>query len=136
VIVAAQFVWGSIPTWALFVLALVVAWRVTKGGAGSAVSELSKANEVLTNRVHELGAEVRDLKVENAELKARTDLSLVIEPVTQKIIDATRSAMLDHERAAIERHQVQLDAAGKQLVVLDMIAARLGPDTNGERRAA
>jgi biopolymer transport protein ExbB/TolQ len=128
VIVAAQFVWGSIPTWALFVLALVVAWRVTKGGAGSAVSELSKANEVLTQRVHDLGAEVRDLKIENAELKARTDVTLAIEPAVQLVIDSTRAALADHEARAIERHQSQLASGDKQLTVLGMIADRLGAE--------
>jgi biopolymer transport protein ExbB/TolQ len=137
-VIAAQFVYGSIPTWALFFLALVVAWRVTRGGAGSAVSELSKANEVLTQRVHDLGAEVRDLKVENERLKARTDVSLVIAPEAQRIIDETRAALSEHERTAIERHQQQLSSGEKQLVVLDLIAGRLGPDPNGdgERKAA
>lgn len=127
-IAAASIVWGSIPTWALFVLALVVAWRVTKGGAGSAVSELSKANEVLTQRVHDLGGEVRDLKIENAELKARTDVSLAIQPAVQSVIDATRSALAEHEDRAIERHQQQLASGSQQLTVLGMIADRLGAE--------
>jgi hypothetical protein len=139
-VIAAQFVYGSIPTWALFFLALVVAWRVTRGGAGSAVSELSKANEVLTQRVHDLGAEVRDLKVENERLKARTDVSLVIAPEAQRIIDETRSTLADHERTSTERHELQLAAARQQLTVLGMIADRLGPDNgnghDGERKAA
>jgi S-methylmethionine-dependent homocysteine/selenocysteine methylase len=137
-VIAAQFVYGSIPTWALFFLALVVAWRVTRGGAGSAVSELSKANEVLTQRVHDLGAEVRDLKVENERLKARTDVSLVIAPEAQRIIDETRAALAEHERTATEWHQQQLASGAKQLIVLDLIAGRLGPDPNGdgERKAA
>jgi hypothetical protein len=145
VTLAAQFVYGSIPTWALFILALVVAWRVTRGGAGSAVSELSKANEVLTKRVHELGAEVRDLRIENADLKARTDVSLAIEPAVARIVDAigtheTRAleALDAHESRAIERHQTQLDQGTQQIVILGMIADRLGADPNGdgERRAA
>lgn len=41
---------GSIPTWALLIMGLFVAWRVTKGGGGSAVSELSVANQVLEDR--------------------------------------------------------------------------------------
>lgn len=134
---AAQFVWGSIPTWALFLLALVVAWRVTKGGAGSAVSELSKANEVLTTRVHDLGSEVRDLRVENAALRERTDVTLAIAPAAQRIIDETRAVATEHERAAIERHELQLAAARSQLTVLGMIAERLGPDNgNGHNKAA
>lgn len=143
-LMAAGFVWGSIPTWALFVLMLVVAWRVSRGGGGSAVSELSKANEVLTKRVHELGAEVRDLRIENATLRERTDVTLAIEPAVSRIVDAideheTRAldALDQHEGRAIERHQAQLAASDRQLTVLAMIADRLGPDNgDGERKAA
>lgn len=92
-----------------FVLTLAVSWRVSKGGGGSAVTELSKANEVLTHRVKELGDEVRDLRIENAKLKARTDYQAVIS---------------EHEKRAQARHEAQLH-------VLELIASRLGPDPNG-----
>lgn len=86
---------------------LFVAWRISRGGAGAAVQELSEANRVLERRVHELGGEVRDLRIENASLKQRTDFAAV---------------MADHERKAEHRSEAMLG-------VLNLIAARLGPDT-------
>lgn len=71
--------------WLPFVLAAGFAWRLSRGGGGSAVSELSKANEVLTRRVQELGDEVRDLRVENASLKSRTDYQASIGPLVDQI---------------------------------------------------
>lgn len=97
---------GSLPTWALLALAIAAAWRLSRGGGGSAVSELSKANEVLTHRVQELGGEVRDLKVENERLRQRTDFAAVI---------AT------HEERAQQRHD-------SQLRILSLMAERLGAD--------
>lgn len=100
---------GSVAQW--FTLGVVVfgAWRLTAGGTGSAVTELSKANEVLTHRVQELGAEVRDLRIENERLKGRTDFAAVI---------------AQHEQRAQAR-------ADKTLIVLGLIADRLGAEPNG-----
>lgn len=106
-----------------FVMATGVAWRIAQGGGSSAVTELSEANRVLTQRLHdlrdeyqkkidELGAQVRDLRVENAELRSRTDYQAVIN---------------EHEKRAAERHAATLK-------VLELIASRLGPDP--ERQAA
>lgn len=98
-------------------LTLAVAWRVSTGGGAAAVTELSEANKVLSQRIHdlrndyerkisELGAQVRDLKIENAKLLARTDY---------------RAVMNEHETRAQSRHEAQLH-------VLELIASRLGPD--------
>lgn len=106
---AAHSTWvGSIPSWALLALAIGVAWRLSRGGGGSAVQELSKANEVLTRRVKELGDEVRDLTILNEQLRARTDFAAVIQ---------------SHEERAQQRHDSQLH-------ILGLIAARIGPDGN------
>lgn len=94
-------------------MALAVVWRITKGGGGSAVEELSKANEVLTKRVQDLGAEVRDLQVENVELKSRTDY--------QSVLD-------DFDRRAEERHLALMKTSQVQTSILSMIADRLGSD--------
>lgn len=104
---------SALPSWTLLVVALVIAWRVTKGGGGEAVTELSKANEVLTKRKDELGAEVRDLRAETARLKERTDVATALVPVL--------AALEAHEQRAAERHTRHLD-------LLAMIAERLGPD--------
>src|SRR6185437_11883673 len=98
---------GTLGQWFTFAAVLFAAWRLSRGGGGAAVTELSKANEVLTRRVSELGAEVRDLKIENERLRNRTDFSAVI---------------AQHEDRALERHERTLD-------VLGLIADRLGPDT-------
>lgn len=102
---------------AAFVLTMSVAWRVSRGGGGTAVSELATANKVLEERIHALreeyqlkvdalGAEIRDLRVENAELRGRTDYQAVIN---------------EHEKRAELR-------ADRILAVLDLIAVRLGPE--------
>lgn len=123
-IAAASIVWGSVPTWALFALGIFAAWRLSRGGAGSAVSELSKANEVLTKHNHDLGAEVRDLKIEVARLETKTDLTLALEPAVDRIV----GRIGEHETRAIERHGAQLQESAKQLTVLSMIADRLGAE--------
>ena len=97
---------SSIAQWLTVAMIAAGMFWLSRGGSGSAVQELSKANEVLTKRVHGLGAEVRDLRVENAQLRARTDF---------------RAVIAEHERRAEERAQ-------KTLRVLDLIAERLGPD--------
>ncbi len=116
---AAQWA-GSVPTWALLAVSLAVAWRVTRGGGGSAVSELSEANRVLEHRLQEtrdtMGAEIRDLRVENAELKGRTDVTVALVPVLE--------SLASHETRAQERHEGVVR-------ILDLVARRLGPDPNG-----
>lgn len=126
---------GTVPTWLLFVMGLGVAWRLSRGGGGSAVSELSKANEVLTKRTHELGAEVRDLRVENEHLKARTDFAQALAPILDGVVSSQAAAerrqesimatLATHEERAENRFQRTTD-------VLVMIADRLGPDHPAE----
>ncbi|HZL18526.1 MAG TPA: hypothetical protein VFG23_12355 [Polyangia bacterium] len=105
------------PAWILVSVALAAAWRITRGGGGGAVAELTAANKVLEDslrkerqathiRVDELGGEVRDLRVENSALRERTDFYGVMQA---------------HELNAQER-------SVKMLAVLDLIASRLGPD--------
>jgi hypothetical protein len=96
----------TVSQWFGIVVMVAIAWRVARSGGSTAVSELSQVNHVLEDRVHKLGAEVRDLRVENAELRARTDFAAVIGV---------------HEERAAER-------AEKTLAVLDLIASRLGPE--------
>lgn len=97
---------GTLAQWLIVAVAVFVAWRITRGGGGSAVQELTAANKVLEGRVHDLGAEVRDLKIANERLRQRTDFEAVLSA---------------HERRAQERHTATLG-------VLELIATRLGPD--------
>lgn len=99
------------------VLVAGVAWRITRGGGGAAVQELTAANRVLEQRMHELGGQVRDLRIENAKLKQRTDFAAVIRKHEEQLMASMRS----HEQRAQKR-------ADAQLHVLDLIASRLGPD--------
>lgn len=112
-VVAHASIIGTIPSWGLLVIALLAAYRVTKGGGGSAVSELSAANTVLDKRLHEQGAEIRDLRIKNTELEAKTDFTIALAP----IFEWTAS----HEIRAQERHE-------KTMIVLDLIAQRLGKE--------
>lgn len=82
---------------------------------------MSTANHVLERSLAEtrekLGAEIRDLRVKNGELQGRTDVALALLPV----IEWTSL----HEKRAAERHEATI-------VVLGLIAERLGPEQNGE----
>lgn len=127
-LLAASTVLGTLPTWILVVLALTVAWRVTRGGGGSAVSELSKANEVLTNAVHEerekreaLGAEVRDLRAENAALGERTDFAKALAGQAATSEGHILTTIAAHETRAIERH-------AQLVVILELVAKKLGKE--------
>lgn len=122
---------GTLPTWIILALGLLIAWRISKGGGGSAVSELSKANEVLTKRTHELGGEVRDLKVENERLKARTDFAQALAPLLEHIIHGTAEAQNRQEAIieTLEKHETRAQQRFEQTTgVLGLIADRLGPE--------
>jgi hypothetical protein len=116
----AATIWGTLPTWLILVVALFAAWRISNGGAGSAVSELTAANRALDKALHDardkLGSEVSELRSQNSELRGRTDVAIALTPV----LDWTQW----HEQRAAERHAAMM-------VILDLIAERLGPDTNG-----
>ncbi len=84
---------GSLPTWILVVIGLAFAWRITRGGGGTAVSELTAANAVLTHALQEQ-REITDKQAkEIAALQGKTDVVLAITPLMQS-----------HEKNAQERH--------------------------------
>lgn len=116
--------WGTVPTWALFALAIAVAYRISRGGGGSAVSELSKANEVLDKRHVADVEKLHGKDVEIAALLAQKDVALVIEPVAERIV----GELAKHEQRAIERHEKIMRNGDAQLDVLQLVADRLGPD--------
>lgn len=134
-LLAAPGILGTLPSWILVAMALFVAWRVSKGGGSSAVSELSKANEVLTHTIQEerqkreaLGGEVRDLGRENAELRGRTDFAAALSSSLGPLLEWTAG----HEARSQERHAAQMEASHKNteavLMVMERIGERLGPD--------
>ena len=138
---------GSLPTWLLLGMGLIVSWRVTKGGGGAAVTELSEANKVLERRTHELGAEVRDLKVENERLKARTDFAQALAPILDGVVAAADRAARREETiiTTLAQHEERAETRFQHTTnVLGLIAERLGPESpepgperrSGERRSA
>lgn len=105
---------GSVPTWALLVMAIIVAWRVTKGGAGSAVSELSAANSALEKSLDKSKSTAETQAKQIAALEAKTDVVLAVTPL-----------MAEHERHAQERHTATIE-------VLEAIRDQIHADTTAK----
>jgi len=120
VLTSAGAVWGTLPGWLTLVSLLAVAVILVRGGAGTAVEGLQATNRELQRQIHELQSKVADLTNENAELRGRTDVAVVVAPV----IEAVRA----HEVSAAKR-------SDRTLTVLDLIAQRLGKDAEHDRQA-
>lgn len=88
---------GSLPTWLILAMAVLVAWRVTKGGGGAAVSELTQANDVLTRALDKEREQGVDRQKRIEALEAKTDIVLAVSPL-----------LADHEKRAQERHEATL----------------------------
>ena len=106
---------GTLGEILLFAAACWLGWLYLRGGTGTALSGLQHANRELVRQVRSLTARVETLEVENAALRAQTNVAEVIRPV----IDAVRT----HEASAAKRAEATLR-------VLDLIAKRIGPDTD------
>lgn len=87
-ILAAAGYANDLLQWTSLGILAVTIWRITRGGGGSAVQELSAANRVLEKRNHQLGAEVRDLRVRVAELEQRTDFATALERHETVVLEA------------------------------------------------
>lgn len=105
---------GSVPTWALLAVALFAAYRVTKGGGGAAVEELSISNQVLSKALERQKQVAVEQANKIAALESKTDVVLAVTPL-----------IADHERKAQERHDATLH-------VLEAISDRLTLGTNGK----
>jgi hypothetical protein len=112
---------GTVAGWASVVTIIIVGLIVWRGGGGFAVQQLQLANEVMEKRIRELELELKNAMSTIEMLRARTDVTEVVRPLidTEK---ALVQAVLDHERQAANR-------SDKILGVLDLIAAKLGPDS-------
>ena len=104
---------GTAPLWITMALGLGGVMFVRRFGGGGALAELERANRVLEKRVHEQQSEIKSLTAELALLRSRTDVALAMAPVLK--------ALELHEREAERRSR-------RTLAVLDLIAARLGPE--------
>lgn len=118
---------GSLPGWITLVVLLAGFYLFVRGGGGVALGHLRDANEVLTKTIADQDAKIRDAERELSELRGRTDVSIAIAAAIGPLIEW--SAM--HEQRAQERHEAMLRSQDKTMVVLDLIASRMGPDTNG-----
>jgi hypothetical protein len=95
---------GSLPNWILIVIALGVAYRVTRGGGGQALQELSIANTVLTKGAEAREHSIAELKTQVALLEQKTDVSTVLQPFVKWATE--------HEVADQERHETTVAAFG------------------------
>jgi hypothetical protein len=107
---------GTVAGWATVGGLLLASWVFWRGGGGTAIASLETANRVLEKRVQDLENQSRRDNTTIAELRGRTDISIALKPILEWTVQ--------HETRAQERHE-------KTLVVLDLIAQRLGPDENG-----
>lgn len=105
----------NLPGWFTLGVVAAAAWSFRRGGGGTAISALEAANRVLEGRVHTLEEQGREKDKEIALLKGRTDVSLAMQPLLE--------VMTKHDLHAAERHD-------KTLLVLDLIAQRLGSETD------
>lgn len=102
------------PEWLTIALIVGAFLFARRFGGGAAMRELELANKVLQKAVVDLRADNVRLTAEVSSLRASRDVGLAILPV----LDALKL----HEERAAERSERTLD-------VLDLIAGRLGPET-------
>lgn len=93
---------GSAPSWLLLAVALGVSYRVTKGGGGTAVTELSKSNEVLKETLDEERGKGVELRARITVLEQKTDVSQVLQPFIKWASE--------HEEADKARHDITVAA--------------------------
>lgn len=93
---------GSIPTWLLLIFGLVVAWRVSRGGGGQAVTELSEANKVLTKALEKNERITAEQAQQIAVLTGRTDVVLAVRPIMEEL---DRKAQDRFEAAQIQSRE-------------------------------
>lgn len=139
--VAQTFQIGTLAGWLTLVSIVAIAVVLWRGKAGEAVGILRDANEVLADRVKELEAKVSSNELTITELRAKTDVTMALQPLIEwagshegaderrhvQVADSFKvvtGAIARHEDRADERHKASL-------AVLDLIAARLGPEPNG-----
>lgn len=104
---------GTIPGWLTLGALIGLAFLLRGGQLGPAIGYLREANHTLADENKSLTEQVAVLVTQNAKLHARTDLA----PLQAALL----KQMQTHEERAQERHTATL-------VVLDLIAGRLGPE--------
>lgn len=99
--------------WLALALAFGAVLYARHFGGGAALEQLERANRILVHRVDELEDENKRQAVELAKLRNETNVATAIGPVL--------TALHTHEELAERRSTATL-------AVLDLIAARLGPE--------
>lgn len=112
-VIAASGLLGTLPGWLTFIGAAAIGWILYRGGSPTAVSGLQDTNRELERQIKERDGKISAIERINAELRAQKDVAVAIAPVIE--------ALQGHETRAQDRHE-------KMLLVLDLIAKRLGPD--------
>jgi hypothetical protein len=105
---------GTLPAWLTLIALAAASFIFLRSGGSTALGTLEAANRILDRRVHELEEQVKSDAHLIAELKARTDLSVQLQPIVKWTGD--------HEARDQERFE-------KTILVLGEIADRLSPDT-------
>lgn len=114
---------GSIPTWLLLVLALIAAWRISRGGGGSAVTELSKANDVLKTALDKERSLSEDKEKRIAALEAKTDVVLAVRPLMEEL-----------DRKAQERYESSQHRAQEHLDATLLVLRAMSEAISGSHR--
>ena len=91
---------GSLPAW-LVLVGLFAAWRTSRGGGGSAVTELTAANKVLEDRDERRQREMEAQARQIAALESKTDVVLAVSPI-----------IAAHEVKSQERHDASIEVLG------------------------
>lgn len=107
---------GTLPSWLTLLTIAALGYVYLRGGSGTAVSGLQDTNRELVRQIHELQNENTDLRERVRTLEAMTDVATALVPVV--------AALEAHETRAQQRHNGTLR-------VLDLVAAKLGPEPNG-----
>jgi chaperonin cofactor prefoldin len=118
-----QMLLGSLPAWLTLVTVAVIGYYFVKGAGGAALTTLETANRILEGRVHTLEAQAKDDAKLIAELKARTDLSVQLQPLVQWTGE--------HENRDQQRFEKTIAAMGVIETALGEIADRLNPTQGG-----
>lgn len=108
---------GTLPGWLTLAALIAAAWTFHRGGGGEALRALRDTNEVLAETVETQREKLQEAEKQIAQLQGKTDVSIALVTALSPINEWTAG----HETRAQDRHE-------KTMIVLELIASRLGPD--------
>jgi len=106
----------SVSGWVTILVIIGAAWMFRRGGGGTAIVSLEIANRVLEKRVLQLEQQAKHDAALIAELKARTDLSVQLQPIVKWTGDHERhdQERFDHTLTILDRIAGLLDTSTKE----------------------